>query len=131
MLKPGLTGTTEMTVKVGNTAKEVGSGSVAVFATPMLVAIMENAAINALKGNLPEGSTTVGMDVNIKHLAATPLGMKVVAKAELLEVDGRRLSFRVEAYDDVEKVGEGTHQRFILDQEKFMAKAELKAKDGK
>ncbi len=126
MIKPGLKGEATMVVEVGNTAIEVGSGSVPVFATPMLVAIMENAAINALKGNLEEGSTTVGVEINLKHLAATPIGMMIMAEAELVEVEGRQLTFRLKAFDDVEKVGEGTHRRFILDQEKFIKKANMK-----
>ena len=130
MLEPGLKGSAEMTVAVGNTAKEVGSGSVAVFATPMLVAILENAAINALEGKLPAGSTTVGMEIAIKHLAATPVGMVVKAEAFLEEVEGRRLTFRVEAHDQVEKVGEGRHVRFIVNAEKFMAKASQKTENG-
>ncbi len=130
MVEPGLKGSAEMTVAVGNTAKEVGSGSVAVFATPMLVAILENAAINALEGKLPAGSTTVGMEIAIKHLAATPVGMVVKAEAFLEEVEGRRLTFRVEAHDQVEKVGEGRHVRFILNAEKFMEKASQKRENG-
>ncbi len=123
MIEAGLKGSAEVTVARGNTAMEVGSGSVEVFATPMLVALLENAAINALKGKLPEGSTTVGMEIAVKHLAATPVGLVVKGEAFLEEVDGRRLIFRVEAHDSVEKVGEGRHVRFILNQEKFMEKA--------
>lgn len=131
MIKSGLKGEATMVVAVGNTAIEVGSGSVPVFATPMLVAIMENAAINALKGNLEEGSTTVGVEISLKHLAATPIGMTVRAEAELTEVEGRQLTFRLEAFDDVEKVGEGTHRRFILDQEKFIKKSNIKSRKSR
>ncbi|EEG77424.1 thioesterase family protein [Dethiobacter alkaliphilus] len=127
MLKQGLTGEAAMKVAKGNTAMEVGSGSVPVFATPMLVALMENAAINALKGQLEDGQTTVGMKVDVAHTAATPIDMTVTAHAELVEVEGRRLRFKVTAVDDAGPVGEGTHDRFVVDQAKFMAKVEQKS----
>ncbi len=130
MIEPGLKGKAASMVVMENTAMRVGSGSVPVFATPMLVALMENAAINALEGKLSKGQTTVGTIVEIKHLAATPMGMVVRAEAELTAVEGARLTFRVEAYDQKEKVGEGTHQRFILEQARFMAKVEAKAKES-
>jgi predicted thioesterase len=76
--------------------------------------------------HLPEGYTTVGTSVNIKHLAATPVGMEVIAKTELIEIDGRRLVFKVEAFDEVDKIGEGIHERFIVDEERFMKKNEEK-----
>lgn len=129
MIEPGLKGEAASMVVMENTAMRVGSGSVPVFATPMLVALMENAAINALEGKLSKGQTTVGTIVEIKHLAATPMGMVVRAEAELTAVEGARLTFRVEAYDQKEKVGEGTHQRFILEQARFMARVEAKAKE--
>lgn len=127
-LKAGLQGEACMQVKRGNTAIEVGSGSVPVFATPMLVAIMENAAINALKGCLPEGMSTVGVRIDCRHLVATPIGMTVTARAELVEVDNRRLLFKVEAFDEEEKVGEGEHERFIINLEKFLSRSEEKKK---
>lgn len=126
-LEAGLAGEASMIVAVGNTAMEVGSWSVPVFATPMLVAVMENAAINALKGVLPEGQTTVGTRVNIRHTAPTPLGMKITARAELVEVDGRRLLFKVSAEDEAGPVGDGEHERYIVVLEKFMAGVEKKA----
>ncbi len=125
-IKPGLKGSASMEVRVGNTAVEVGSGSVPVFATPMLVAIMENAAINALKGHLPEGKTTVGGFVQCQHTAPTPIGMTVTANAELVEVDRKRLVFKVEAFDELEKVGGGEHHRFIIGLEGFMKNSEEK-----
>jgi predicted thioesterase len=126
MLEIGLSGEAVMAVAKRNTAIEVGSGSVPVFATPMLVALMENAAINALKEKLPAGQTTVGSKVNIAHTAATPLGMTVTARAELVELDGRRLLFNVTAVDDSGPVGQGTHERFIVDLAKFLAKVDQK-----
>lgn len=122
MLQIGLTGEAVMAVAVGNTAVEVGSGSVPVFATPMLVALMENAAINALEGHLPEGQTTVGTKVEVAHTAATPIGMTVTARAELVEADGKRLLFKVTAADNAGPVGQGVHERFVVDLEKFLAR---------
>lgn len=127
MLKAGLTGQAAVAVAKGNTAMEVGSGSVPVFATPMLVALMENAAINALAGRLEEGQTTVGTKVEIAHTAATPIGMTVTAQAELVEADGRRLVFHVSAADDAGPVGSGTHERFIVDVAKFLERVKQKA----
>lgn len=123
-IMPGLKGRAEKTVESANTAKAMGSGSLDVFATPALVAMMEEAAVNALL--LEEGQSSVGVSLDIKHTAATPLGMKVWAQAELIEVDRRRLVFKVEAFDQKELVGTGTHERFLIDSEKFMAKTLLK-----
>lgn len=129
MLETGLSGSAESKVVRENTAMQVGSGSVPVFATPMLVALMENAAINALAGKLSQGQTSVGTMVEIKHLAATPMGMMVRAQAELTAIDGARLTFRVAAFDQKEKVGEGTHERFILELDRFLARVEAKAQE--
>ncbi len=126
MLKPGICGEAAMVVDEKNTAIEVGSGSVPVFATPMLVALMEKAAINALKEVISEEQTTVGTKVDIAHTAATPTGMTVTARAELSEVDGRRLVFNVSAVDEGGPIGQGAHERFIVDVAKFMAKVEQK-----
>lgn len=126
MIQVGLTGKAVMVVAQGNTAIEVGSGSVPVFATPMLVAIMENAAINALDGLLPVGQSSVGTKIDVAHTAATPIGMTVTASALLIEVDGRRLVFQILAEDDTGAVGKGTHERVIIDLEKFMAKVNAK-----
>lgn len=120
-METGLKG--EATVKVckSNTAVAIGSGSVAVFATPMLVALMENAAINALREELPPEQTTVGTKVDVVHLAATPIGMTVIARAELVQVDGRRLLFEITAEDEVEPVGRCRHERFVVARERFLA----------
>jgi predicted thioesterase len=107
-----------------NTASAVGSGGVHVFATPSMILLMEQAARNAVQDALPDGWTTVGTRVDVRHLAATPLGQKVVAKATVVDVDGRRLVFEVEASDQRGKVGEGKHERFIVDLERFMSKLE-------
>ena len=122
ILKPGLSAEKDDTVSEEKTAAAVGSGGLAVYATPAMIGLMELAAFSAVESLLPEGWSTVGTELNVKHLSATPLGMKVKAKAELLSIDGRALSFKVEAFDEAGKIGEGTHSRFIIDVEKFMAK---------
>ncbi|WP_041917265.1 thioesterase family protein [Desulfitobacterium dehalogenans] len=124
-LTMGLKGRAEKIVDQTNTAKTMGSGSLDVLATPALVAMMEEAAVRAL--NLAEGQSSVGVSLNIKHTAATPLGMKVWADAELIEIDRRRLVFQIEAYDEKELIGSGTHERFIIDVEKFMTKTQSKS----
>lgn len=123
---PGLVGERETAVAVETTARHLGSGNVAVFATPEMVRWMERAAVAAVDHLLPEGYQTVGIRVDVRHLAATPLGMTVRARAELLQVDGRKLTFRVEAFDEVEKVGEGIHERMIVDLGRFRERAESK-----
>lgn len=115
----GLTGESTDLVTAENTAARWGSGMVAGFSTPALVALMENAAFEATRQQLPDGQTTVGVEINIKHLAATPIGMTVRAHAELTRVEGRKLFFSVEAWDTVEKIGEGTHTRYVVDLARF------------
>lgn len=127
-IMPGLIGESETTVTDANTAEAVGSGGVAVFSTPMMIALMEMAALNATAPHLAPGETTVGVGVNIKHMAATPRGMKVRAVARLEQVEGRKLVFTVEAFDAVEKIGEGTHERAIVGLERFIARVEQKGK---
>jgi predicted thioesterase len=126
-LAPGLTGEATTVVTDANTAAAVGSGGITVFSTPMMIALMENAALNAVQPHLAPGESTVGTVVNVKHMGATPLGLHVRAVARLEAVEGRRLSFTVEAYDDREKIGEGTHERFIISVERFLAKVAQKA----
>ena len=126
ILKPGLKAVKTDTVTDSNTASVWGSGGLPVYATPAMIALMEGAALSAAEPLLPPEWTTVGTELNVKHLSATPKGMKVSAKAELLAVEGRALSFRVEAFDESGKIGEGAHNRFIVDKEKFMAKTEGK-----
>jgi fluoroacetyl-CoA thioesterase len=121
-LETGLVGDATTTVTRENTAAHVGAGGVEVFATPMMIALMENAAWGAVANHLEEGYVTVGTVVNVRHLAATPLGQQVRATAELIEIDRRRLVFRVEAYDEKQKIGEGIHERFIVSLDRFMKK---------
>jgi predicted thioesterase len=118
----GMRGEATTTVVHENTAAAVGAGGVEVFGTPMMIALIENAAWRAVADELAEGQVTVGTHVNVSHLAATPLGQKVRATAELTEIDRRRLVFRVEAYDERQKIGEGQHERFIVDLQSFLSK---------
>lgn len=121
-LNVGITGEATTVVVHENTAAAVGAGGVEVFGTPMMIALMENAAWQAVAEHLDEGYVTVGTLVNVKHLAATPLGQRVQASAELVEIDRRRLVFRVEAHDEKQKIGEGFHERFIVQLEHFLQK---------
>jgi predicted thioesterase len=129
-LQPGLVGEAHTTVTSSNVASAFGSGHVDVFATPAMIALMENAAINAVGQMLAEGSATVGSAISIRHVAATPVGLEVRARAELLEVDGRRLTFRVEAFDPVEKIGDGSHERYVVNLDRLLGRAAAKAGTG-
>jgi fluoroacetyl-CoA thioesterase len=126
-LEPGLTGQAIIKVTDENTAIKFGSGSVTVFATPAMVGLMEKAAINAVDKLLSCGHATVGTHLDIKHLAATPLNMIVMAKAELIEINGNKLIFKVEAFDEAEKIGEGFHTRYIIELEKFLDRTNKKS----
>jgi len=126
ILKPGLAAEKTETVTEKFAANTWGSGGLNVFATPAMIAFMELAALSAVDPLLPQGWSTVGTELNVKHIAATPMGMKVFVKAELLSLDGRALVFKVEAFDEVGKIGEGTHGRFIIENERFLSKVESK-----
>lgn len=119
-IKIGLTGRQETVVTAEQTARHLGSGGVDVFATPAMVSLMEFAALNAIDPLLSEGKMSVGVVVNIEHLAATPIGKKVWAEAEVIEVDRRRVTFTVKAYDEHELIGQGTHVRFVIDLERYV-----------
>lgn len=119
-LYEGLTAKIEGTVTPDDTADSFGSGGVKVLATPMMIGLMENAALSAVDTHLPGGYATVGTRLDIKHIAATPIGMRVYATAELNRIDGKRLTFKVEAYDEKEKIGEGCHERYIINVKRFM-----------
>ena len=125
-LEIGIKGSSSCTVTLNDTAKALGSGGLDVLSTPKLIALMENAALLSVRPYLEEGSATVGTLPNVKHLAATPVGMTVRAEAELIAIDRRRLVFSVKAWDETELVGEGTHERFIIDRDKFLAKCSAK-----
>ena len=127
-IQPGLSAEVKFTVSETETAAHLGSGSLAVYATPALIALMENAAVRALEGHLPDGQTSVGGQIDVRHLAATPIGMKARAQAKLVEVQGRKLVFHIQAWDEAEQIGEASHVRYLVDVEKFMAKVEEKRK---
>jgi fluoroacetyl-CoA thioesterase len=129
-LTPGLTGTVEAIVTEADTAARLGSGLVPVLGTPALVGLMEGAAVQSLVGHLSLGRTSVGGRIDVRHLAPTPVGMRVGARAELSKVEGRRLVFHVEAWDEIERIGEATHERFIVDVERFVASAQAKARSA-
>ncbi|MBU3142940.1 thioesterase family protein [Clostridium sp. CF012] len=112
----------EQTVSSNDTASSYGSGNLDVYATPAMSALMENAAMNCVQKDLPDGFTTVGIEINIKHVKATSVGMKVRAEALLEKSEGKKLFFKIEAYDDIGKIGEGTHIRYIVNSEEFIKK---------
>lgn len=118
-ISPGLTGEARVRVDGTNTTDR---GGVVVFSTPNLVSLVEKAASHAIAPHLPPGSTTVGARVDVRHLAATPEGYEIVARARLVEVDGRRLTFEVEAFDPFEKVCEGRHERYVVDVERYRSR---------
>ena len=123
-LTPGLTGEFEQLVTPELTADALGNKGVQVFATPFVINLMELTCNAAMKPHLPTGASSVGTMVEMKHLAATPVGMKVRARARLLERDGQRYLFSVEAWDEQDKIAEGRHERFVVpDMEKFLARA--------
>lgn len=127
-LAPGLVGEVEIVVQPPDTADAMGNKGVHVLATPRLVALLEDAAIAAVQAHLPPGAGTVGTRLDVKHLAATPVGMRVRARAVLRQVDGRRFVYDVEAHDDLEKIAEGTHERFQINQARFLERVAEKAK---
>ncbi len=125
-LRQGLTGAAEWTVTEAMTASHLGSGLVPVFSTPMLVALMENAAVNALESHIEPEQTSVGTRIDVEHLAATPVGVVVRAQAALIAVEDRKLTFAIEAWDNVELIGRATHERFLVNRARFEAKAAQK-----
>ena len=122
MIKPGLTHTSEMTVTEAMTAIQLGSGDMPVLATPIMMALMENAAMLAVKGQLPEGCTTVGGHIESSHLRPSKIGDVITAVAEVTKVDGKKVIFKVAAYSGEILLGEGTHLRFIVDKKRFLDK---------
>ena len=125
-IEVGMKGRAETVVTQNNTAQAVGSGLVPVFATPYMIALMENAAVNAVQAQLAPDEGTVGTRLDVTHDAATPIGMKVWAEAEVTAVEGRKLTFAVSAWDEAEKIGGGNHERFIIKTERFLLKAQGK-----
>ena len=126
MLETGIKGTKELIVSEDKTAKAMGSGTLDVFATPALIALMEETCWRSVADQLEDGCGTVGTLLEIRHTAPTPIGMDVTCESELVEVDGRRLVFTVQAHDAKGLVGEGRHERFVIQNEKFQVKANAK-----
>lgn len=125
-MNPGIKGHQEQIVTPELTAAHVGSGLAPVFATPMMIALMENTCANSVAPELDAAESTVGTLINITHDAATPVGMKVWCDSELVEVDRRCLVFEVKAFDNAGLIGQGRHERFIINSEKFLAKVNSK-----
>jgi fluoroacetyl-CoA thioesterase len=126
----GLVGEIEVVVQASDTADALGNRGVHVLATPRLVALLEQAAIRAVEPHLPPGGGTVGTRIDVRHLAATPVGMRATIRATLREVDGRRLVFDIEGHDEAERIVEGTHERFQIDQARFLARIATKGQHG-
>lgn len=122
----GMKGSVTTQVEREDTAAEVCSGSLLVYATPCMVALMEGAACEALEGAIPEGKSSVGISLDISHISATPVGMEVRAEAEVTAVEGSIITFKVEAFDEAGKIGEGTHKRAIISVQRFLEKTYAK-----
>ena len=122
MIEIGLKHESQVVVSQSNTAKALGSGDMEVFATPAMVALMENAAMMAVAKNLDEGASSVGVEISTSHIKASALGATITASAELVAIDGRKLSFKVRAWDEAGTIGEGNHTRFVVDRERFLSK---------
>lgn len=127
-MKVGIKNKIKKTVVEELTAKVMGSGRLDVFATPAMVAMMEEAAHTSVEAELEEGQGTVGTSMTVSHIAATPVGMEVTCESELVEVDGRKLVFEIKAMDEAGLIGEARHERFIIENEKFLAKTNAKLK---
>ena len=126
-LRPGLVGAADLRVGVEHTAPSIGSGVIPVLGTPVMINLMEGAALAAVEHLLPAGHQSLGIHLDVRHVAATPIGMRVRATAELTHVDGRTLTFRVEARDERETIGDGTHQRVVVNVARFDQRVQAKA----
>lgn len=125
-LRVGIKGSQRVTVTEEMTAEKLGSGELAVLATPMMIALMENTAYRSVAEYLEDGQGTVGTRISVNHLAATVVGMEVSLETELVEIDRKKLLFTVKAYDTAGCIGEGEHERFIIDNQRFLEKAKQK-----
>jgi len=126
MIEPGLKGSAELVVGAEHTAPRIGSGKVHVLATPVMINLIEAAALAAMEHLLPEGYQSLGTHLDVRHIAATPVGMRVTALAEVMKVEGRTVSFRVEARDERDLIGDGTHERVIVNVAKFDQRVQRK-----
>lgn len=125
-IRPGLIGTADLIVAPEHTAPRVGSGRIAVLATPVMINVIEAAALAAVEPLLPEGHQSLGIHLDVRHFAATPVGLKVTATAEVIAVDGRTIAFRVEARDEREPIGDGTHERVVVNVSRFDGRVQRK-----
>lgn len=123
-VREGMTATMETYVTENDTASKLGSGNLLVFSTPSMIALMENTSKSSVDLHLPFGYTTVGIDLNIKHIKPSPIGMKIRCEALLIKVEGKKLFFNVQAWDEKDKIGEGTHTRYIVNSEDFMKRVQ-------
>ena len=130
-IEPGLTGHAEMVVGTSDTAPRIGSGHIAVLATPKMISLMEEAALAAVEHLLPDGKQSLGTHIEISHLAATPVGMTVKAEAKLIAVDGRKLSFALRAADEMDLIGEGRHDRVVVTAASFQSRIDEKGRSVK
>jgi len=129
-IEPGLSGSAQLVVGEEHTAPRVGSGRVHVLATPVMINLIEAAALEAIEHLLPVGHQSLGTVLNVRHIAATPVGMRVTARAEVVGVDGRTVRFRVEARDERELIGDGTHERVVVNVAKFDQRVQRKLGSG-
>ena|SRR6185436_10042384 len=130
LIRPGLTGRAELVVGEEHTAPRVGSGKVHVLATPVMINLIEAAALDALDRHLPQGYQSLGTLLNVRHVAATPVGMRVFASVVIEKIENRTVSFRVEAKDEKELIGDGTHERVVVNVEKFDLRVQRKLRGG-
>jgi fluoroacetyl-CoA thioesterase len=126
LIQPGMTREDSFPITLENSAIHLGSGSSRVLATPWMIAFMERVSHRLLTCCLPEGYSSVGTHLDVRHLAPTPIGAMIRVKAEVLSVDGNRIYFKIDAWDDLEKIGEGTHERMIIDEARFLRRVEKK-----
>ena len=127
-IEPGLTGHAEMMVGTSDTAPRIGSGRIAVLATPKMISLIEEAALAAVEHLLPAGKQSLGTHLDVSHLAATPVGMTVKAEAEVIAVDGRKVTFAVRAHDEMDLIGEGRHERVVVTAASFQARIDEKGR---
>lgn len=126
-VKLGATGTAEMIVGTNDTALRVGSGKIAVLATPVMINLIEEAALDALEAALPDGKQSLGTHLDVSHIAATPTGMKVVATARIVGIDNRTIDFEIEVEDEIEVIGKGRHTRVVVSAARFQDRVDAKA----
>jgi predicted thioesterase len=129
-IRPGLIGTADLVVGPEHTAPRIGSGRIAVLATPVMINVIEAAALAAVEHLLPAGHQSLGIHLDVRHFAATPVGLRVTATAEVTGIEGRTITFRVEARDDREVIGDGTHQRVVVNVARFDERAQRKVRGG-